>query len=329
MHIDKSIVSLPHRDLPRINKKRTIIVIVLSAMLSVFGSITLSSSAFWNSAWPRLTAITSIIRPTATQAATQTPGQTATPSSTKTQVHAPSLGYPLYSGNTHLPEIALTFDDGPNPIYTPQILAMLQKYGVKATFFDVGYLVTDYPNLVRQEYNAGNVVGNHSWSHPELTRLSASAILSQLTRTSNAIQASIGVRPTFFRPPYGAINRMVLAEANALGVTTVLWNDSAEDWTLPGVSAIASKILRLAHNGGIILMHDGGGNRSQTVAALPIIITALENHGFSFVTIQQLVGDLKSSPSQVALTSSLDKTVVSQTNDGTPPWRRKPYPSPV
>ena len=327
MHIYKSIVSLPHRNLPRINKKRTTIVIVLSVMLSVFGSITLSSSAFWNSAWPRLAAITSITRPTATQVATQMPNQTPTPSSTKTPVHAPPLDYPLYSGNTHLPEIALTFDDGPNPIYTPQILAMLQKYRVKATFFDVGYLVIDYPNLVRQEYNAGNVVGNHSWSHPELTLLSASAILSQLTRTSNAIQATIGVRPTFFRPPYGAINRTVLAEANTLGVTTVLWNDSAGDWILPGVSAIASKILHLTRNGGIILLHDGGGDRSQTVAALPIIITALENRGFSFVTIQQLVDDLKASPSQAPLTSSLAKTVVSQPIDGTlPSWRRKIYP---
>jgi peptidoglycan/xylan/chitin deacetylase (PgdA/CDA1 family) len=326
MHVFKSIVSSTHRRLPRIATKRTTLVIVLSAMFSMLGSITLSSSAFWGSISSGRTAIASVIRPTTAQAATQMPTQKSASTPTQTPLPAPVLAYPLYSGNAHLPEIALTFDDGPNPIYTPQILALLQEYRVKATFFDVGYLVTDYPNLVRQEYSAGNSVGNHSWSHPELTLLSASAIWSQLTRTSTAIQATIGVRPTLFRPPYGAINGTVLAEANYLGVTTVLWNDSAGDWALPGVSVIASKILRQAGNGAIILLHDGGGNRSQSVAALPIIITALEHRGFTFVTIQQMVDDLKASTSQVALISPLTQTTISKTIEGTlAAWRRKTY----
>lgn len=324
MQTYKSVVSLSRRHLLRRDKKRTTIVIVLSVILSMLGSIALSSSAFWYSALPQLTAITSTIRPIGAQAATHIPSQKPSSSPTNTPTHTLPLGYPLFSGNTHLPEIALTFDDGPNPIYTPQILAVLQKYEVKATFFDVGYLISDYPNILRQEYRDGNVVGNHSWSHPELTLLSASSILSQLTRTSDAIQAAISVRPAFFRPPYGAFNRTVLAEANALGVTTVLWNDTAGDWTLPGVSVIAKRILSQARNGGIILLHDGGGDRSQTVAALPMFITALKNRGFSFVTMQQLVDDLNASPSQVAFTSSLMTTSVSNTINGTSPsWKRE------
>jgi len=202
------------------------------------------------------------------------------------------LNYPLFNGNTHIREIALTFDDGPNPYYTPQVLAVLQQFGVKATFFDVGYLVADYPNIVRQEYHQGNIVANHSWSHPVLTYFSAQGIKSQLTSTTNIIQATIGVRPSYFRPPYGAINNTVLAQARNLHYTTVMWDGSAEDWNLPGVNVIVSKTLYYARNGAILLLHDGGGNRAETVAALPIIINDLRSRGFRFVTIQQLVDDL-------------------------------------
>jgi len=144
----------------------------------------------------------------------------------------------------------------------------------------------------------------YSWSHSELTLLSASAILSQFTSTSYVIQTALGVRPTFFRPPYGAMNNIVLAQAKSLELTTVLWNDTAGDWALPGVSQITYGILRLASYGGIILLHDGGGNRAQTVAALPAIITTLEHRGFKFVTIQQLVDDLQAPRSQSAYSTA-------------------------
>jgi peptidoglycan/xylan/chitin deacetylase (PgdA/CDA1 family) len=271
-------------------------VITLCAILVVLGSIILTSSAFWKKIPSQSTS--NITGNTRTVITVKTPMPTTKPilTPTKIPVHAPVLGYPLFNGNTHLPEIALTFDDGPNPFYTPQILAILQKYGVKATFFDVGYLVADYPNIVRQEYQEGNTVANHSWSHPVLTYLSAQAILSQLTSTTNAIQAAIGVRPTFFRPPYGAVNNTVLAQARHLGYTTVLWDGSAGDWQLPGVRVIISKLLSSARNGAILLLHDGGGNRAQTVAALPTIITTLKHRGYRFVTIQQLVDDLVTTP---------------------------------
>jgi peptidoglycan-N-acetylglucosamine deacetylase len=298
--------------------KRIVMVIVLSAILVVLGSITLTSSAFWKKAPSSIPSNNSgtahAVIPTQTNVPTSSPS--------KTPGHAPVLGYPLFNGNTHLPEIALTFDDGPNPYYTPQVLAILQKYGVKATFFDVGYLVADYPSIVRQEYNGGNIVANHSWSHPVLTYLSTHAILSQLTSTTKAIKAAIGVRPTFFRPPYGATNNIVLTQARNLGYTTVLWDGSAGDWKLPGVGVITSKLLSYVRDGAILLLHDGGGNRAQTVAALPTIITTLENRGYKFVTIQQLVDDLVG-PTPRSAYSNTNATISQATVTIPMTWRRE------
>ena len=278
--------------LSRTINKRVMLIIVLSTILIMLGSITLTSFTCWKKTPSSLPPKTPGTTHTFRTVYTHTPTPKPAAISTQTTIHAPMLNYPLFNGNTHIPEIALTFDDGPNPFYTPQVLTILQQYRVKATFFDVGYLVADYPNIVRHEFSQGNIVANHSWSHPVLTHLSAQAIQSQLTSTTNIIQATIGVRPTFFRPPYGTINNTVLAQAKKLRYTTVLWDGSAADWNLPGVYAIVNRILSYARDGAILLLHDGGGNRAQTVAALPIIIATLKSRGFKFVTIQQLVDDL-------------------------------------
>ncbi len=201
----------------------------------------------------------------------------------------------LYGGNAHLPEIALTFDDGPNPYYTRQILTQLDQYHVQATFFCVGYLVKAYPTLVQREYLAGHDIGNHSWSHPDLALLSPAALQGQLVRTSNAIEATIGIRPTLFRPPYGILSVEVLTQVYHLGLTTIMWNDEARDWQMPGANVIIQRIFQHARDGAIILLHDGGGDRSQTIAALPFIIQGLRQSGFQLVTIQQLIRDLHKS----------------------------------
>ncbi len=198
----------------------------------------------------------------------------------------------LYHGNAILPEVALTFDDGPNPPYTNQILAILQRYHIHATFFCVGEHVAAFPSIVRQEYYDGHIVGNHSYTHPYMPALSAPSVAWQLSTTSDIIQNTIGVRPLFFRPPYGAYNSAVLTHVNDYALDTTLWNDDPQDWSMPGVNAIENRVLQQVGNGSIILMHDGGGNRWQTVAALPIIISWLRSHGFRFVTMQQLVNDL-------------------------------------
>ncbi len=194
----------------------------------------------------------------------------------------------FYAGNPQLPEVALTFDDGPSPGYTLTVLHILEQYHVKATFFDVGRLVKLYPDLVKAEQDDGNVIGDHSWTHPDLPSLNLSSIETQLQTTSDAITQVIGSRPAFFRPPYGDINANVLTAANALGLTTVVWTEMASDWLLPGTSVIVSRIVNAATNGSIILLHDGGGNRSQTVAALPTIIEQLRAHHYTFVTMSEI-----------------------------------------
>lgn len=199
----------------------------------------------------------------------------------------------FYHGNTNLPEVSLTFDDGPNPPYTSQVLAILQHYGITATFFDVGRQVQAYPDLVRQEYGSGHSVGNHTWGHANLPALSAPSVIWQLTTDEDIIEHTIGVRPVFFRPPYGAFNTLTLEDINKFGLIAFMWSVDPRDWSRPGVKAIVARVLYQTRNGSVILMHDGGGNRSQTVAALPIIIESLQQRGFRFVSLQQLINDTR------------------------------------
>lgn len=298
MHVSKSSKqSLKHRA-GKSGINRGVLVLLLCGLLCLTGAVTFYADAasvnLFTSINPHISNGKNAVK--TTSANRQTSRRYIRPARHLTQQTARNpLDYPVFYGNTHLPEIALTFDDGPNPIYTPQVLAILQADKIEATFFDVGYLVKDFPNIVRQEFLQGHSIGNHSWSHPQLTRLSTAGIASQLASASNAIQAVTGTRPTIFRPPYGSFNRLVFAQAFQQNLTTILWNDEARDWSIPGVNVIVYRILNLARDGGIILLHDGGGFRYQTVAALPIIITTLQQRGFRFVTIPQLLQDIAQS----------------------------------
>ena len=240
-----------------------------------------------------LPTLTPMPSPTETSTPSLTPTETATPTPTSTPTPPPGvLGYPLYSGNPRLPAIALTFDDGPNPPYTSQILALLQQYNVKATFFVIGSEAAAHPTLVQEEHQQGIVIGNHTWSHPDLVNLTPAQIRSELQSASNEIQADTYVQPTIFRPPGGNFNSTVQSIAASLGLSTILWNVDPRDWSRPGTSAIIQNVLTYTHNGSIILMHDGGGDRSETVAALPTIITTLMQRGFQFVTIPHMIENL-------------------------------------
>ena len=188
--------------------------------------------------------------------------------------------------------VALTFDDGPNPPYTQQILNILQSRGVPATFFVVGQRVAANPEIVQAEVAAGYPVGNHSWSHPELSKLSEEEVQSELSRTSDILQEVAGYRPTVFRPPYGDYNQTVQNAASEENMELILWDNSPDDWRLPGAKVISERAISAAHNGSVILLHDGGGDRSQTVAALPVIIDGLEARGFRFVSLGQQDGSM-------------------------------------
>jgi peptidoglycan/xylan/chitin deacetylase (PgdA/CDA1 family) len=180
--------------------------------------------------------------------------------------------------------IALTFDDGPGP-FTPQVLSVLERDQVPATFFEIGDEVASYPQYSKMVAAAGFPVEDHTWSHPDLTTLPASGVAAQIDMTQAEIQAVTGTTPRCVRPPYDAWNAGVLSQIAARGLTTMSYSVDPKDWTLPGVQAIADRVVGAAFPGAVVDMHDAGGDRSQTVAALPQIISRLRAMGYAFVSI--------------------------------------------
>jgi len=181
-------------------------------------------------------------------------------------------------------ELALTFDDGPNPAFTPQLLDILASHDVRATFFMLGSRAQTQPALVRQIAAAGHLIGNHSWSHPNLALSSSSRIEDELSRTSEAIEEITGAPVRFFRPPFGARRPAVLRIAKRLGLTPVLWNAMTSDWEDPSADAIVGRLIhtidKVAGRGRAanIVLHDGGhrsptANRAPSVSATDKLLT--------------------------------------------------------
>lgn len=184
--------------------------------------------------------------------------------------------------------VALTFDDGPSTL-TLQFVRMLRAEHVVGTFFMIGdQLSASYRRLLHEELRDGDALGDHSWSHPNLTL--GGEVFGQLDATKRAIAKLSGYTPCVFRPPYGAYNRAVLQTARSLGLATIVWDVDPRDWALPGTGAIEARVLAQTRPGSIILSHDGGGPRGQTLAAYPGIIAGLRRRGYRFVTVPQLLG---------------------------------------
>lgn len=178
--------------------------------------------------------------------------------------------------------VFLTFDDGPSSTYTPQILNILSEYQARATFFEIGENVAARPWLTGRAYRRGNSVQNHTWSHPDLRYVSWTTFKYQVTSTDRVIRSQTGYTPHCLRPPGGAVNSTVYSRAAALGKEIKLWTIDPRDWSMPGTSAIIWRVLNNVAPGSVILLHDGGGNRSQTVAALPTILQKLKARGYTF-----------------------------------------------
>jgi peptidoglycan/xylan/chitin deacetylase (PgdA/CDA1 family) len=186
-------------------------------------------------------------------------------------------------------EVALTFDDGPHPAFTGQVLDILSRYEVPATFFCIGLSTQGLERQVAQIADLGHHLGNHTWSHPYLPDLSASALRDQVGMTRDKIASVTGEAPTLLRPPYGALTPEVLEWSHGLDETIVMWDVEAEDWGMPGPDAIAGRVLENTRPGSVVLLHDGGGDRSQTVQALPAIIEGCLERGLAFVTLPDLL----------------------------------------
>ncbi len=193
--------------------------------------------------------------------------------------------------------VALTFDDGPDPRWTPRIAAVLMRHRVPATFFEVGEHVVRYPGLADQLRRDGFSLGNHTFTHADLATLPGFERDLEVSLTDGAISGAAGVRPRFFRPPYSATPPSLdAASLNAVassvppGELIALTSLDSEDWRRPGVSRIVRNATPRGRRGGVILFHDGGGNRAQTVAALKRLIPRLRARGFRFVSLARLIG---------------------------------------
>jgi peptidoglycan-N-acetylglucosamine deacetylase len=197
-----------------------------------------------------------------------------------------SLDKPMFCVDDGPKAIALTIDDGPSAIYTPQVLRLLAKYRVTAMFSMIGTEVNGLPGVARDVADAGHVIANHTWRHLDLGVLSPSAVVSEMDQATEAIHDATGIVPSRFRAPYGAWSRTVFRRCAETGMTPIDWSVDPRDWARPGVSAIVRNIMRTTSSGSIILEHDGGGNRSETVAALGIVIPRLLDAGYHFVTPQ-------------------------------------------
>ena len=192
--------------------------------------------------------------------------------------------------------IALTFDDGPGP-FTPKVLSVLEGYGVPATFFEIGENVTEYPQYTKMVVSAGYPVEDHTWSHPDLATLPAAQVDAQIARTQQAIRSLTGETPACVRPPDDIWDSTVLGQIAGAGLTAMSYSIDPRDWSMPGVTAIVSRVLGAAFPGGVVDLHDGGGTRSETVAALPKIIIGLRAKGYGFVSI---CGSRATSPRQTS-----------------------------
>lgn len=197
----------------------------------------------------------------------------------------------VHSHQVHLLKfVALTFDDGPHPVYTPQVLDILEQYKVKATFFLIGRRVERYPQIARQIVVKGHEIGNHTYSHPkDLPKEDLNAIRQEIEMGAIAIEKATGVHPKLFRPPKGFLNYRVLTTAQLEGYTLVFWTVNADHEDAPTPEAMAERVLKLVHPGAIILMHDGcTESRWKDVKALPLIIEGLREQGYDFVTVSEL-----------------------------------------
>ncbi|WP_334882309.1 polysaccharide deacetylase family protein [Nostoc sp.] len=184
--------------------------------------------------------------------------------------------------------IALTFDDGPWPESTAEVLDILKKNQIKGTFFVIGQNVKNYPDLLKQEIAEGHVIGNHTWHH-WYQFLNPQAAAYEIDHTEDIIYQTTGLKTNLFRPPGGIMHNGVVDYARNSKYTIILWSSDSVDYSRPPVSKLIGNVFRQAKPGGIVLMHDGGGNRSKTVQALPQIIANFRKQGYRFVTIPELL----------------------------------------
>jgi peptidoglycan/xylan/chitin deacetylase (PgdA/CDA1 family) len=192
-------------------------------------------------------------------------------------------------------QLALTYDDGPNDPYTGQLLDVLARANVKATFFLIGRYVKQRPDIVRRLVQAGHAIGNHTWSHPNLIFCSRAETRRQLSETQKAIEDACGITPTLFRPPFGGRRPGTFQAARSFGLTPIMWSVTCYDWSAESNEFIESKAHAQIRGGDVILLHDGshisfGMSRAHTVKATENLIREYHDKGYDFATIPAMRG---------------------------------------
>ncbi|HEX2032766.1 MAG TPA: polysaccharide deacetylase family protein, partial [Chloroflexota bacterium] len=234
----------------------------------------------------------------AVQAVQAPPSPPSAPPVAQLEVAVPDGGTPrvrtMAAGGDGQPAVYLTFDDGPHPTYTPQVLDTLARHGVVGTFFVLGQQAERYPDLVRRAASAGHYVANHTYDHHTLQGAGLQQFMHEVQGTRDILVRIAGDVFTldhdvrYLRPPYGATDGNTRQLAAQLGYSVVLWDIDPQDWRRPGAGQISSHILSHVRPGAIVLMHDGGGDRSQTVAALDTVLSELKNRGYTFRNVFEM-----------------------------------------
>ncbi len=196
----------------------------------------------------------------------------------------------IHHGSTERKAVAFTFDDGPNPVYTPQILDLFRQAGAKATFYMIGSQIESNPKVAKAVHEQGHEIGNHTFTHPHLSELPEKACFDELARTEALIEEAAGTKPQTFRPPYLDCNEQVAGVSAGFGYAIIgAVNSAARDWEQPGVQHIIDKTREAAKPGSIFVFHDGFGDRSQTVEAVRALIAELTAEGYELVTVSELL----------------------------------------
>lgn len=199
-----------------------------------------------------------------------------------------------FAGPYNKAEVALTFDDGPDPVYTPQVLNKLKKHGVKATFFLLGENAERYPEIVKRIVNEGHIVGNHTYNHPNLNKIDDKQYHEQMLKTEKILQKLTGYSPKFFRPPYGIINENQMKWATEQNFIIIQWSVDTLDWKGLNAQEITNKVLGNAFPGSILLQHTAPGGKLQgSVDALDRFIPDLTSNGARFVTLPKMFNTSK------------------------------------
>jgi len=241
-------------------------------------------------------------------------GPSAASASTRGPAPFPVGSKYIHSGLSSSKRVALTFDDGPNPKYTPQLLSYLRENHVPATFFLLGENVASNATLLIEMSEFGFEIGNHSWNHPELGKAAESKIRMQLENTNDVIEQATGKRPALFRPPYGSVGKTLREVCESMGLDIIIWSVDSEDWR-SGMTAdrIVANVEKELRGGAIILMHD---RLSRTIEAVPRVVDLVRSKGYELTTVSELLRELRGTEAPASEPEAPEEPVALPSQEG-------------